>query len=424
VSPFELAAVLLCTAAVLSFLNHRLLRLPQTIGLMILALCLSLIVLAVGKLVPCVEETVRRWLESVDFSETLLHGMLGFLLFAGALHVDLGDLARQKGVVSMLATVGLLVSTGVVGGLMWLATRLVGVDMSFLDCLIFGALISPTDPVAVLGLLKKLGAPPGLAAKIAGESLFNDGVGVVLFLALMSMAGPGVGRETAGAWSVARLFFVEAVGGALFGFAVGCVAYWMLKRVDNYQVEVLISIALVAGGYAAAEALHLSAPIAMVVAGLLIGNHGRAFAMSVTTRDHLDAFWELIDEILNAVLFVLLGLEVLVLTFSGRYFIVAALAVPITLVARWAAVAAPVAFLRPLRAFTPHAIKILTWSGLRGGISVALALSLGRRLGADTTNARDLILVATYVVVVFSIVVQGLSMPRLMRRLGYGRDSG
>lgn len=421
-SLFDVIAILIVLAALFAYVNHRLLKLPPTIGLMVMALAMSLVLLAVDAVWPGLElvHLIKGLLEErIDFNEALMHGMLGFLLFAGALHVDLGDLALQKRIIAILATLGVIGSTFLVGAMVWLITDLLGVPLRFVHCLLFGALISPTDPIAVLGLLKKLGAPRSLATKIAGESLFNDGVGVVVFLALVSIAGLGAhGQEQVTAGAVARLLLVDAVGGAVFGFAVGYIAYRMLRSVDNYQVEMLISLALVAGGYALADNLHLSGPIAMVVAGLLIGNHGRSFAMSATTRQHLDKFWELIDEVLNAVLFVLIGLEVLVLTFKGTYLLAGLIAIPAVLLARFVCVGLPIAVLRPIRQFTPHAVKAMTWSGLRGGISVALALSLKDMLDADDQQiaARATILVMTYVVVVFSIIVQGLTVSALLRR--------
>jgi CPA1 family monovalent cation:H+ antiporter len=290
----------------------------------------------------------------------------------------------------------------------WVLRGWFGVAMPYIYCLLFGALISPTDPIAVLGLLKSAGAPKSLEMKIAGESLFNDGVGVVVFLGVLEVARSGGDFEAS---HLVTLFVQEALGGAVFGLVVGYLVYRLLKSVDNYQVEVLLTLALVTGGYAAAAALHLSGPIAIVIAGLLIGNHGRLFAMSQATRHHLDIFWELIDEILNAVLFVLIGLEVLVLTFTRQYLLVALMIIPVLLLARFIAVGIPVSLLRPFQEFNPGTVRILTWGGLRGGISVALALSLP--LGAE----RDIILAITYVVVIFSIIVQGLTMSRVVKRL-------
>jgi CPA1 family monovalent cation:H+ antiporter len=424
---FEIIATLLTVAALFSYLNHRFLRLPSTIGLMLIGLVFSLALIAVGNALPGVERTAVRLLEEVDFSRTLMDGLLGFLLFAGALHVNLEDLARQKFVISVLATVGLAISAFLVGGLTWLALDLLGVSMPFVVCLLFGTLISPTDPIAVLAALKSLHAPRSLETKIVGESLFNDGVAVVFFLAVLSLAGLGGGHAGGGAASdgagvaelVVTLFALETAGGALLGFAAGYLVYRLMRSVDSYEVEILLSLALVAGGYALARVLHVSGPIAMVVAGLLIGNHGRTFAMSDRTREHLDTFWLLVDEILNAVLFVLIGLEVLVIPFDWIWLAAGALAVGIVLAARFVAVGLPVLVLRRVREFTPHVVKVLTGGGMRGGISVALALSLKSTLGARSPEAYEGLLLMTYVVVVFSIAVQGLTIAPVLRRLGH-----
>ncbi|MBW2419293.1 MAG: sodium:proton antiporter, partial [Deltaproteobacteria bacterium] len=359
----------------------------------------------------------------IDFDETLMHGMLGLLLFAGALHVDLGGLLEQKRVIGLLASAGLLISTAAVGGATWGLTQLLGLDLPFIVCLLYGALISPTDPIAVLALLKSSGAPRRLETKIVGESLFNDGIAVVFFLAIagaagFSAGGHGSGMEHGIALGVLELFALETLGGGLFGLAAGWLTYAMLRSVDSYEVEVLLSLALATGGYALAGALGVSGPIAMVIAGLVIGNHGRRFAMSERTREHLDTFWTLVDEILNAVLFVLIGLEVLIIPFDAHWLLPALAAVPIALGARAVAVGLPVQAMRTLREFTPHAVKVLTWGGLRGGISVALALSLKETLGEQQPRSYELVLLMTYNVVVFSILVQGLTMVPLLRRLG------
>jgi CPA1 family monovalent cation:H+ antiporter len=406
--PSDFVAVLLVLAAGFSYVNYRLLRLPTTVGLMVLTLAASLAAVALGPVFPAAERQAADFVRRIDFGQAVLHGMLGFLLFAGALHVNLGDLARQKAMVAALATAGVLLSTVLVGGLLWGLLALLGTPLGLVHCLLFGALISPTDPIAVLALLKGIGAPKPLELTIAGESLFNDGVGVALFLGLLEVATGGHGFDLG---RLGALFLREAVGGAGLGLAAGYLAYRLLKSVDNYQVEILLSLALVAGGYALADALHLSGPIAMVVAGLLIGNHGRAFAMSATTVEHLDLFWELVDEVLNAVLFVLLGLEVLAITFSGRQLAAGLLAVPVVLLARLASVGLPVALLRRRQAVAPYTVRLLTWGGLRGAISVAMALSLPRGM-----PEREPVLVLTYVVVVFSVLVQGLTVGPLARR--------
>ena len=410
----QLIAVLISLAALFSYLNHRFLRMPATIGLMVMSIAMSSVLVVAGWYFPVVREMAADALATIDFDTTLLHGMLAYLLFAGALHVNLGDLAEQKWIIGFCATAGVVASTFLVGGMTLGIGHLVGLDLPFLHCLLFGALISPTDPIAVMGILKKVGAPKTLETKICGESLFNDGVGVVVFLVLAGIAAgdSAGGHSDVSAGGIAFLFVKEAVGGAGFGLLCGLVAFRMLKTVDNYQVEILLSLALVSGGYVLAEALHLSAPIAIVVAGLLIGNHGRSFAMEAATRQHLDTFWELVDEILNALLFVMIGLEVIELTFEGRVLLAGLLAIPATLLARFIAVGVPISLLRRLRSFTPNAAKIMTWGGLRGGISVALALTLVDR----NTQTYAPILTMTYVVVVFSIVVQGLTIAPLLRR--------
>jgi CPA1 family monovalent cation:H+ antiporter len=321
------------------------------------------------------------------------------------LHVNLDDLRQQKWVILLLATAGVLMSTFLVGGLSWLIFNALGIYMPFIYCLVFGALISPTDPIAVLGVLKSVGVKKSLETKIAGESLFNDGIGVVVF---MVMVGLATGSEQAEAGHISLLLLQEAGGGALFGLLAGGLTIYLLRSIDNYQVEVLLTLALVMGGYATASALHLSGPIAMVVAGLMIGNHGRILAMSETTREHLDSFWELVDEILNAVLFVLIGMEILLLSFRGEYLLATIAIIPAVLLARFISVATPITLLRRYRRFSPRVIEILTWGGLRGGISVALALTLPA--GAE----RDVILFSTYGVVIFSILVQGLTIGRLV----------
>ena len=403
---FDIIAILISLSAVFSWLNYRVLKLPTAIDLMLSALLMSLMLQV--PLFGGLEHQAEAMLASIDFNETLLHGMLSFLLFAGALHVNLSDLAQQRWVIGVLSTVGVVGATFLIAGGVYYVFSWLAIDVPFIYCLLFGALISPTDPIAVLGILKSAGAPKTLETKITGESLFNDGVAVVVFLVLAEIA---TGHADVSFSSVATLFFKEAIGGLVFGLLTGSLAFFMLTKVDNYQVEVLITLALVTGGYATAEHLHISAPIAIVVAGLLIGNHGRLAAMSEKTREHLDTFWELVDEILNAVLFVLIGLEVLVISLREDYLLAGALAIPLILIVRFVSVGLPIAVMRSFRPFTPGVVPILTWAGLRGGISVALALSL------PGGEMRDLLLTVTYVVVVFSILVQGLSLGPLVRRL-------
>jgi CPA1 family monovalent cation:H+ antiporter len=402
---FEIFALLLTLSALFSYINKRLLHLPDTIGVMFAALVFSLLIALLGGFGIPLEGLAQSTLQQIDFSRALLHGALSFLLFAGALHVNLDDLLSQKWIISLLATVGVALSTLIVGVLTWWVFGWLGFHISLIYCLLFGALISPTDPLAVLAILKSAHVPKSLEAKIAGESLFNDGIGVVLFLALYRIA---VDHDTPSVFGTAELFIREVIGGAALGLLCGGTAYWMLKNIDDYKVEILITIALAAGGYALADAWHLSGPIAIVVAGLLIGNKGRVLAMSDTTRERLDQFWELMEDILNAMLFVLIGLETLMLPFSWHVVAAGLLAVPIVLSARLVSVAIPVTLMRLRRRFSPNVVKILTWGGLRGGISVALALSLP--MGTE----RQAIVTVTYAIVVFSILVQGLTLRRLI----------
>ncbi|MCK5499250.1 MAG: sodium:proton antiporter [Gammaproteobacteria bacterium] len=404
---FNIIALLITLTAIFSFINYCTLKLPMTIGVMLIGLIMSLGLLALKPLGLDLTIQASAILGAIDFNQTLMHGMLSYLLFAGALHVNLTDLANQKWLIASLATLGVLASTAIIGVLLWFILGLLGIDLPFIYCLVFGALISPTDPIAVLAILRTANAPKSLETKITGESLFNDGIGVVIFLLVSGFAFGGIDITVS---SVIIFFLEEALGGVVFGFIVGGITYAMLKRVDNYQVEILLTLALVTGGYALAEALHFSAPIAVVVAGLMIGNHGRLLAMSEITREHLDTFWELIDEILNAVLFVLIGLEILVITFKSQLLVAGGFAIVIVLIARFISVGVPVFFIRKFRELTPGVTKILTWGGLRGGISVALALSL------PASAERETILAITYCVVVFSILVQGLTIGRLIKR--------
>ena len=414
---FEIIAILITLAAAFSYVNHRFLRLPQTIALMLMSLVVAGVLLGLGRfggdLGLRIESFAERLVrERIDFPKLLLEGILSLLLFAGALHVNLDDLARNKWSIATFATVGVVGSTFAIGGMTLGLSRGMGLSLAWIQCLLFGALISPTDPIAVLGILKKAGAPKNLETRIAGESLFNDGIGVVVFLSLYGIA---TGEHGASAGGIAWLFVAEAVGGIALGLALGYAAYRLIKSVDNYQVEVLITLALVVGGYALAGAIHTSGPLAMVAAGLLVGNHGRRLAMSDRTREHLDTFWELVDEVLNSVLFVLIGLEVLVLTFSGKYLLAGAIAVPMTLLARLVCIGVPVRLLSLKRQFAPRAVRLMTWGGLRGGISVALALSLPVAT-AQQRAGRELILTMTYVVVAFSILVQGLTLKAMLGR--------
>lgn len=403
-SLFDLISILLSLAALFAYFNHRFVGLPNGIGIMLIGLLMSLFLVALNKLGWFETEKIAEIFSQIDFDDTVMNGMLSFLLFAGALHVNINRLAALKDTIAVLATLGVIMSSVIISVASFYVFQLFGIEIPYIYCLVFGVLISPTDPIAVMGILKKVGAPKSIEVKITGESLFNDGVAVVLFIAVLGVA---TGQSEATFSSVGLLFLQEAVGGAIFGVALGYAGYWMLKSIDNYQVEVLITIAMVTGGYALAQHLHLSGPIAIVIAGLMTGNQGRLLAMSDVTRDRLDNFWELVDEVLNAVLFLLIGVEILLIQFLPSYIYSSLLIIPLVIVARFISVGLPVTVLRIKNTYSPHAIKILTWGGLRGGISVALVLSL------PAGPYREPLIAATYAVVLFSILVQGLTVGRV-----------
>lgn len=406
---FNLIAILLSLAAIFSYINFRLIKLPTVIGIMLIAILTSVVIVILGFLgLGEIHVKAAYALNRIDFNKTLMNGMLSFLLFAGALHVNLQDIAKHKYIIFILATFGIVANTFIVGSLAWLVFSLAHIKLPYIYCLLFGSLIAPTDPIAVVGILKKAGISKSLETKITGESLFNDGVAVVVFLILMGIV---TGGHEVTFQHISLLFIEEAIGGMIFGFVTGMIAFWMLKAVDNYQVEILVTLALVMGGYALANMIHISGPIAVVVAGLLIGNKGRFLAMSEKTREHLDSFWELIDEVLNAVLFLLIGMEVLVVTIRANYLIAGVIMIPIVLIARFISVGVPITLMRSVKEFSPNTIKILTWGGLRGGISVALALSL------PTGEEREILVAITYIIVVFSILVQGLTIGRYVTSL-------
>jgi Na+:H+ antiporter len=411
---FSMVSTLIALAAISSYVNYRYIRLPTTIGVMLVALVASLALILAGSYASGFREQAATLVSHIDFNQVVLHGMLAFLLFAGAIHVKLDELGREWPAISLLAIVGTLASTFIVGGATWLVLGWLDLRIPFLHALLFGALISPTDPIAVLGIMKSAGASRQLEVQMAGESLFNDGLGVVAFLVLLQLSGLDGAHGAAAplpfdVGAVGMLLLKEVGGALVLALAAGLVTYQMLKRVDNYQVEVLLTLALAMGLYALADALHLSAPIAAVVAGLFVGNRGRTFAMSDKTREHVDTFWELVDEILNVVLFLLMGLELLVLPIERGWLVAGALAIPIVLSARWLSVAAIIRPLGGVTAQSKGAITVLTWGGLRGAISVAMALSL------PASDSRSLILTLTYFVVVFSILVQGLTVGRVIR---------
>ena len=423
-SLFEIAASMLVLSAIFGWVNHAFLKLPHTIGLLIMALVASFVLLGLEFIFPALglTATVKSAIGQIDFNETVMNGMLAFLLFAGALHVDMAFLKSRRWAIGLMATIGVLISTAIVGTGFYFVTKLVGLDIPFIWALVFGALISPTDPVAVLSILKTVTMPRELEAKIAGESLFNDGVGVVVFTIILAVAigaGGEHGAHAMGVVDVAQLFVVEAIGGAVLGFMTGWLGYKAMAMIDEHAIEILITLGIVAGTYALAGRIHLfghhlSGPIAVVIAGLLIGNKGAEFAMSEKTRTYLFGFWEMIDEILNSVLFLLIGLEILILGDQlniGTALLLILLSIPLVLIARFIAVSVPLKFLGIFKSFTKGAVPVLTWGGLRGGISVALALSL-----PDTVAAKPIILTATYGVVIFSIIVQGLTVKEVVQR--------
>lgn len=408
-SIIDLAAILITISALFAYINHRFIGLPTTIGVMIVAMLASLLLYLVGLLgLSDVHVHAKVLLEGIDFNQTLMHGMLSFLLFAGALHVNLNDLRNQKWVILSLATVGVCLSTFVVGTATFYLLALLSCHLPYLYCLLFGALISPTDPIAVMATVKRLGVSKELETTIAGESLFNDGVGVVIFTVLLMLLQSDAELTAA---HIGLVFLEEAIGGILFGLILGAIGYYLINTIDNFKVEVLITLALVMGGYGLAMALHTSGPIAMVVAGLITGNVLREHAMSEQTRDSIDQFWELIDEILNVILFALIGLEMLIIPFDAQWLLAGLLLIAVVLVSRFLCVGLPIQLIRLRTTLSPNIVKILVWGGLRGGISVALALSL------PSGEFRDLVLFLTYVIVVFSIVVQGLTLGPYIKKL-------
>lgn len=402
------AAALISLAALFAWFNHRFLKLPATIGVMILGLLASVGLLLADAAGVSFATQIATAVSEINFYNTLMNGMLSFLLFAGALHVKLNRLRDNGWLIGAMASFGVIASTFLVGGLIWLALGLIGVELSFIYCLVFGALISPTDPIAVLGILKTSGVSPQMQTTVTGESLFNDGVGVVVFLAIAGLAASG-GAPDFG--HIGIEFAKEAVGGVLLGFLLGGIGYISMRTVDDHLVEILITLAMVMGGYALALQLHISGPLAMVVAGLMTGNPSRKHAMSESTLKYIDMFWEMIDEILNVLLFMLIGLELIIISFQGDYLLAGLLAIPLVLLARLICVSIPLAGLGGIKHLGWQAVPLLTWAGLRGGISVALALTLVE--GAE----RNLIVTMTYCVVLFSIIVQGLTIKPLAMKL-------
>lgn len=406
---FTVIAILTSICALFAYVNFRYVKLPTTIGLMLIALLTSIAVLIVGQFSPTVLQGVEELISEIDFPQVVLEVMLSFLLFAGALHTDMALMREQKWSILSFATIGVLMSTFLIGALFFYILPLIGFPVPFIHCLLLGALISPTDPIAVLGILKEAKVPKNLEIVITGESLFNDGVGVVIFLTILQVATLGVDEVTPG--EVALLFGEEVGGGLILGAVLGYVTYKLMKSIDHYQTEVLLSLALVMGGYALASSLHFSGPLAVVVAGLFIGNKGRSEAMSSETKDYLDKFWELIDESLNALLFVLIGMEIVILPFLDDYWVAGVLGIVIALSARFISVYIPILALRRSVNFMPRTPLIMTWGGLRGGISIALALSLPAAMN------KDIILSITYCIVIFAILVQGITLGPIVKRV-------
>ncbi|MEX0272893.1 MAG: cation:proton antiporter, partial [Flavobacteriaceae bacterium] len=395
---FLIATILTSLAAIFGYINERYIKLPNTIGLMLITIVFTLVVFLISYFDTTLLDAERYVIAQIDFRALLLDVMLSFLLFAGALHTNFEQLKVQRWPVLAFSTLGILVSTFLIGAFLFYLLPLLGLEVDFIYCLLFGALISPTDPIAVLGILKKAGVPKKLETKIVGESLFNDGVGVVLFLTIFEVAFSGA--ETLDAVHILELFAREVLGGIALGFAMGWLAYYLMKKIDNYQIEIIITLAAVMAGTVIAHHFHVSAPLAMVTAGLLVGNDRiRENAMSEETERYVDGFWELVDMLLNTILFVLIGMEILVLAYKGSYLLAGLLAIPITLISRYLSLLLPINFFKKRLDFVPNTNLVMTWGGLRGGISIALALSLTQDMH------RDLFLFITYVVVVFSILV-------------------
>lgn len=408
-SLFAIISTLVVLSALFGYINVRFLKMPTTIGLMVITIIFTLLILATSMFNTTLLEQEKLFISQIDFETVLLDVMLSFLLFAGALHTNFQQLKVQRKPILIFATFSTLTSTFLVGIFSFFLLKLVNLDVDFIYCLLFGALISPTDPIAVLGILKQVGAPKILETKIVGESLFNDGVGVVVFLTIYQIAKGG-GTITFG--SIAEMFLVEVVGGIALGLLLGWFTYRLLKSIDDYDVEVIITLAAVMGGTVLAQYLHLSAPLAMVTAGLIVGTDTvRKSSMSKITEQYVDKFWELIDILLNTVLFVLIGMELLILTFNNTFIIAGLLLIPTLLFARYLSLMLPIKLYAKKLDFVPKTNLIMTWGGLRGGISIALALSL------TTEMYRDLFLVITYIIVVFSIIVQGLTVGKLIKKI-------
>ena len=401
-------SVLIVLASFFSYLNLRYLKLPSTIGIMIIAMISSIILVITGNLFPDTFTHFSNLLKDVDFTEVLMGAMLNFLLFAGAIHINLKDLKEQRGPIIIFSTVSVVISTFVVGGIVFYVAPLLGLPMPFLYCLLFGALISPTDPIAVMGVLKEAKVKKSLETKVAGESLFNDGVAVVVFAVILQLTQSSDMDISFG--NISWLLIKEAAGGFIVGALLGLGASNAMRKIDDYKVSVLITLSVVMGGYLIARGMHISGPLTMVAAGIVIGNYGKRTAMSTTTKDYLNKFWELIDEILNAILFLFIGFELLIIPNITNYWIMGGLSILIVLFARFVSIYIPVKVIPFRNKFSNGTIKVLVWGGLRGGVSIALALSI------DEGPHKPAILAITYFIVVFSIIVQGLTVGKVATR--------
>ena len=406
---YNIITVIILLAAIFGYINQRFIKLPGTIGIMIISIIASLAVIALDNIYPKIFINTIASIKAIDFNTVVLKVMLSFLLFAAAIHIDVKKLRSERKAILTFSTISILISTLIVGFLFYITTSLFGLKVNFLYCLLFGALISPTDPIAVVSILKRAKIPASLEIKISGESLFNEGVGVVLFITFYEVAKMGLTNISV--WKVLWLFARETGGGLLLGWLLGYLCYWALKSIDNYVVEVMITLAIVMGGYSLAGELHVSGPLAMVMAGLITGDKGMDSGVSDITRDYLGKFWELMDELMNAVLFLLIGFEMLIVAFNLTLFWLGCIAVVIVLFARLISVSIPIIILKSKKTFENNAIPILTWGALRGGISVALALSVPKYMYGD------MFVSITYIVVLFSIVVQGLTIGKFARKL-------
>src|ERR1035437_796520 len=408
-SIYNLITIIIVFTAIFGYINFKYIKLPGTIGIMLLSLLASLILIVIGLLNPDFFSETKKIVSSIDFHTALMKVMLSFLLFAGAIQIDINQLKKESLAILTFSTIGVLLSTIIVATLFYAVTKIFGMPIDFIYCLLFGALISPTDPIAVLGILRKAKIPSTLEMKISGESLFNDGVAVVVFVTIYEVITSGI--QNTSAVKIAWLFIKEAGGGIAFGVLLGYIGFWVLKSIDNYIVEVLITIAIVMGGYLLADNLHISGPLAMVMAGIITGNKSMEEGMSDITRDYINKFWQMMDEVLNAILFLLVGFQMLIIPFNITTLWIGLISIIIVLVARFISVVIPITFLKKKKTFEKHAVLILTWGGLRGGLSVALALSLPKNMFSEVFVS------VTYIIVLFSIIVQGLTIGKFAKKL-------